>query len=141
MTTMHGPPSIREIDDPKLEAIVETMFLAAFADGDFGEEERVQFLSNVESLTDRRISGDTLGRLMSRILKDLETTTRRDRLAIVKDHLGDLAARKVALGLAIRVVAADGVIRTSEREMILDAAEVLDIDRDVAADLVKELGT
>lgn len=137
---MQGPPSIRELDDPKLEALVETMFLAAFADGDFGEEERVSFLANVESLTDRRVSGDTLGRLMTRILEDLQASGRKARLASVKDRLPDAAARKIALGLAIRVLAADGIIRTSEREMILDAAEALEVDRDEAADLVKELG-
>ncbi len=35
-----SPPSIRDVEAPKLEAIVEVMFLAAFADGEFGPEER-----------------------------------------------------------------------------------------------------
>jgi hypothetical protein len=35
-------------------------------------------------------------------------------------------------------MAADGIIRTSERELILDLAEGLEIDRDRAADMVKK---
>jgi len=43
------------------------------------------------------------------------------------------------LSLAIQVTAADGIIRTSERELIMDTAEALEIDRDEAADLVIKL--
>jgi tellurite resistance protein len=134
-----SPPSIREFDEPKLEALVETMFLAAFADREFGDEERAEFTKGIESLTDRRISGELLGRLMERILADLQASGRRARLAAVKERLPDADARKTALSLAIQVVAADGIIRTSERELILDAAEELEIDRDEAADLVKSI--
>lgn len=136
--TIHaaGPPSIREAEEPKLSAIIELMFLAAFADGDFGDDERVHFLRSIESLTDRRVSGDTLGRLVTRIVLALEKEGRAARLSSVKERLGDEAARKAALGLAIQLTNADGIIRTSERELIFEAAEALEIDRDEAADLV-----
>jgi tellurite resistance protein len=45
----------------------------------------------------------------------------------------------VALSLAIQVTAADGIIRTSERELIMDTADALEIDRDEAANLVLKL--
>src|SRR4051794_26895773 len=106
MTFAENPPSLREIDDPKLAAIVETMFLAAFADGDFGEEERVEFLKSVESLTDRRVSGEMLGALMTSIIDGLRRSGRPARLVSVRDRLPDAGARKIALSLAIRVVAA-----------------------------------
>lgn len=127
------------LDTPKLDALIETMFLAAYADGDIGAEERAHFTSSVESLTDRRLTGDELARLMSRLEQALSESGREARLAAVRTSLGDLNTRKVALALAIRVVAADGIIRTTERELILDVAAALDIDRDEAADLVKEL--
>jgi tellurite resistance protein len=41
--------------------------------------------------------------------------------------------------MAIQVTAADGILRTSEREFILDLAEALDVDRDEAADLVRDI--
>jgi uncharacterized tellurite resistance protein B-like protein len=137
--TINAPPSIRDVEEPKLNAIIELMFLAAYADGDFGDEERVHFLKSIESLTDRRLTGETLEHLVSGIAADIEKEGRTARLASVKERLGDAGARKAALDLAIQVTAADGIIRTSERELILEAAEALDIDRDEAADLVKKL--
>ncbi|MFT3765526.1 MAG: TerB family tellurite resistance protein [Minicystis sp.] len=139
MTAGSAPPSIRDAEEPKLEAIIELMFLAAFADGDFGAEERAHFLRSIESLTDRRVSGDAQAQLVERIAKALEAEGRAARLASVKERLGDRGSRKAALGLAIQVTAADGIIRTSERELILEAADALDIDRDEAADLVTSL--
>lgn len=130
---------LRELDDPKLDALIETMFLAAYADGEFSEDERQHFTKSVESLTDRRLAGERLDALVARIEKDLAASGRDARLAAVKERIPDASARKVALSLAIQVVAADGLIRTSERELILEVAEALEVDRDEAADLVKEL--
>jgi uncharacterized tellurite resistance protein B-like protein len=130
------PPSIRELEAPALEAVVELMFLAAFADGDFGDEERTHFFASIESLTDRSLSGQRLDRLVARITAALAEEGRAARLASVKTRLPDLGARKAALALAIQLTAADGIIRTSERELILEAAEALEVPRDAAADRV-----
>jgi tellurite resistance protein len=130
------PPSIHALEAPKLDAIIEVMFLAAFADGDFGEEERAFFLTSIESLTDRSASRDTLGGLIQDIEARLAAEGRAARLADVRGRLTDPGARKAALGLAIQLTAADGIIRTSERELILEVAEALEIDSDTAADMV-----
>ena len=74
--------------------------------------------------------------LLDRAKKDLEASGREARLSAVKERLPDAGARKVALSLAIQVTAADGIIRTSERELILETADALEIDRDEAANLV-----
>ena len=139
MTTMPSPPSVRALDEPKLEALIETMFLAAFADGDFGGEERKQLIAAVESLTDRALSTATTDALLTRIQAELARSGRAARLGAVKAQLTSPGERKTALSLAIRLVASDGIIRTSERELILDVAEALEIDRDEAADLVREI--
>ncbi|MFO0760960.1 MAG: tellurite resistance TerB family protein [Byssovorax sp.] len=140
MSFADHPPSLREIDDARLEALIETMFLAAYADGDFGPEERAHFNKSVESLTDRRMSEDTVEKLVARMLADLEQQGRDARLASVRQRLDSVGARRTALGLTIQVVAADGIIRTSERELIMDLADALEIDRDAAADMVRDLG-
>lgn len=132
----YHPPPIHELEAPQLEAIVELMFLAAYADGDFGAEEQAHFLKSMESLTDRSLSGETLERLMARITADLSAQGRAARLAAVKERLPDAGARKAALAMAIQLTATDGIVRTSERELILEAADALDVGRDVAADLV-----
>jgi tellurite resistance protein len=130
---------VQGLSSTKLEALVEMMFLAASADGDFSDVERTHFLQSVESLTDGRLAKPALEELLHRAQKDLDASGREARLAAVKERLPDAGARKVALSLAIQISAADGIIRTSERELILETAEALEIDRDEAADLVIEL--
>jgi len=130
---------VQGLSSAKLDALVEMMFLAASADGDFSDVERLHFLQSVESLTDGRLAKAALEGLLDRAKKDLDASGREARLSAVKERLPDVGARKVALALAIQVTAADGIIRTSERELIMDTAEALEIDRDEAADLVVKL--
>lgn len=135
----NGPSAVQGMSSAKLDALVEMMFLAASADGDFSDVERAQFLHTVESLTDGRLAGQQLRTLLDQAKTDLETSGREARLQAVKERLQDPGARKVALSLAIEVCAADGVLRTSERDLILQTAEALEIAREVAADLVAQV--
>jgi uncharacterized tellurite resistance protein B-like protein len=130
---------VQGLSNAKLEALVEMMFLAASADGDFSDVERAHFLKSVESLTSGRLTKAQLEALLKRATEELGAGGREARLAAVKERLPDRGARKVALSLAVQVTAADGIIRTSERELILETAEALEIDRDEAADLVLKL--
>lgn len=132
-------PSAHNFDEPSIEALVELMLLAAHADGELSDEEQKGFAASVESLTERRLSAAALDTLVARCLGAVETEGREARLASVKARLADRAARKVALSLAVRLMAADGIIRTTERELILEAADALDLGRDEVADLVKAL--
>lgn len=133
MTAAHDLPP------PKIEALVEMMFLAASADGEFSDEEQAHFKKSLESLTSARLDSGEVDTLLARAKADLDQQGREARLARVKERLPEPGARKVALSLAIQVAAADGIIRTSERELILETAEALEIDRDEAADLVRQL--
>jgi len=127
---------LQALGERKLEAIVELMFLAASADGEFSPVERAHFLKSVESLTDGRLPTARLAQLVAEAGEALEREGRPARLLSAKSRLPDTGSRRVALSLAIQVTAADGIIRTSERELILEAAEALEIDRDEAANLV-----
>jgi len=135
------PSGISGLSDSKLEALVEMMYLAAAADGEFSDVERQHFLSNLESLTDGRLSRSRLETLLARAAKDLESSGRDARLTSVKERLPEPGARRVALALAVQVMAADGIIRTSERELIMETAGVLEIDADEAANLVKSVSS
>jgi uncharacterized tellurite resistance protein B-like protein len=139
MSGMDGA-SLGVMPEAKLEALVETMFLAAAADGEFSEVERTQFVANLESLTDGRLNRASLSALLHRAERKLSEQGRLQRLESVKERLPELGARRVALALAVQVIAADGVIRTSERELILETANVLGIDPDDAANLVRSVG-
>lgn len=115
------------------------MFLAATADGEFSGDERQHFQESVESLTDRKVKGDTLDKLLENIEQSHAGEGREARIAHVKDALPTPELRKVGLSMAIRVMIADGIVRTSERELILDLADGLEVDRNEAADLVAQL--
>jgi uncharacterized tellurite resistance protein B-like protein len=131
--------AVRGLADPQLEALVEIMYLAAAADGELAGEEQKQFESSILSLTDGRLDSAALAALLDKATQALEAEGREARLAAVKQRLPNAGARKAALALAIQVTAADGIIRTSERELIMETAEALEIDFDEAADLVRDL--
>jgi uncharacterized tellurite resistance protein B-like protein len=128
------PPLTNGKNAESLEAIVELLYLAASADDEFSEDERAHFKSSVESLTDRKV--DDLDALVSKVEAAVKAEGVDARLASVKARLPEPRAREAALAMAIRLTAVDGIVRTSEREWILSAAEALDIDGDKAADMV-----
>ena len=129
----------QDLPPPKLEALVEMMFLAAFADRELSEAEQAHFKQSLQSLTSSRLAADEVDALLSRVKTDVGTHGREARLVSVKERLPEPGLRKVALALAIQVTAADGIIRTSERELIMETADALEVDRDEAADLVRKL--
>lgn len=133
------PAFVRDFDDPKLEALTELMFLAAFADGEFSDEELEHFQHSIQSLTDGRFGRARFDLFFAKVQQGLETEGRAARLAEVKRRLPDPNIRRVGLSLAIQVTAADGIIRTAERELILATAEALEIAPQTAADLVAEI--
>jgi tellurite resistance protein len=122
------------------DALVEIMYLAATADGEFTDDERAQFTSGIESMTERKIPEEQLAKAIAAAEAHLENSEWEDRLVAIKDAIEPPHLRKLALAMAIAVTAADGLIRTSERELILQAAEVLEIDGDTAANMVRDLG-
>jgi len=130
---------LQALGEAKLEALVEAMFLAASADGEFSPVERAHFLKSVESLTDGRVPTARLAQLVAEAREALGREGRKARLLSVKSRLPDAGARRVALSLAIQVTAADGIIRTSEHELIAETAEALEIDRDEAANLLNSI--
>jgi tellurite resistance protein len=135
------PAFVRDFGDEKVEALIEMMYLAATADGDLGPEERDHFLKAAADLTSRLVVGKELDAIIGRVQARLDAEGRDARLSAVKARLPDDTTRRLALSLAIQITAADGVIRTSERELIFDTARALDIDGDAAADLVRDLTT
>ncbi len=129
----------RGLEPAKLAALIEMMYLAATADGEFHEQERAQFDANAAELAGGVMDTARLEELVSAAQRALGEAGRESRLRALRAALPEQALRRLAIGLAIQITAADGLIRTSERELILDTAELLEIDRDEAADLVRAL--
>jgi tellurite resistance protein len=132
------------LDGPQLEALIDTMVLAAAADGHISDDEQHELASRLTGLAKDTAHAEALagGALSGRIAATYSRILGDDQGRVidsVKKKLPSTDERKAALGLAIAVTAADGIIRTSEREIILELAEALEIDRDEAADLVRDV--
>ena len=92
--------AVKGLTEDKLEALIEIMFLAASADGEFSDVERQHFAKSVDTLTEGAVAGNKLDALLSRAKQDLDAASRSERLQAVKERLPEAGARKVALGLA-----------------------------------------
>jgi tellurite resistance protein len=135
------PISLRSphtLDEPKLEALIEIMFLAAYADGALGEEERRHFAQSVQSLTDRKITGDVFDSLVERLVRSRREVGAKARITAAREALGSIEACRVALSLAVGVILSDGIIRPSEWAMCLEIADALGIERASAEHLLRE---
>jgi tellurite resistance protein len=135
---------LRTIDGEQVDALVDTMVLAADADGEIGVAERENMVTSVRTLAagskhDESLTAERIGQLLDKAVQHIADKGRDGLIAHVKSRIEDADGRKAALGLAITVSAADGIMRTSERELIMDLAEALEVDRDEAADMVRDI--
>jgi uncharacterized tellurite resistance protein B-like protein len=130
---------LAELNNDQVDALIEVMLLAASADGELSIEEIDQLQKSLLEVNELWITHIDLERRLSEAHTRIAGAKRSERLAAAKAQLIALDARKAALELAIRVMASDSVVRTSERELILETAEALDIDRDDAANMVKAI--
>ena len=130
---------LAHLSNDQVDALIEVMLLAATADGELSIEELDQLQKCLLEVDELWLTQIELERRLSEAAERVVGANRATRLAAAKGVLSDLGARKAALELAIRVMAADGIVRTSEREVILETAEALGVDRVSAADMVKAI--
>jgi tellurite resistance protein len=133
------PKLLSRLRNEQVDALVEVMLLAAAADGELSIEEVDQLQNCLLEVDELWLTQIDLERRLTEAHQRIAGADRATRLSTAKAILSDIDTRRAALELAIRVMAADGVMRTSERELILETAEALDIDRDNAADMVKAI--
>jgi hypothetical protein len=107
---MSSPISLRSahsLDEPKLEALIEIMYLAAYADG-------AHFSRSVQSLTDRKVTPEMLDQVVARLDAARKAAGTAALIAGARATLGSPAACRVALSLAVGVIMADGKVTDSE---------------------------
>lgn len=132
-------PELASVDDDRLLALVEVLYLAATADGEFGDDERAHFEKSMRSLCEERMTGERLSAVLATLEGDVARDGREARFASLRARLPEAPLKRAAIELAVRLFAADGVFRTSEREALVDLADALAFDRDQAADIVRTL--
>lgn len=130
---------LSHLNNDQVDSLIELMLLAASADGELSIEEIDQLQKCLLEVDELWITQIDLGKRLSEAHDRIKGAERGTRLAAVKATLSAKNAREAGLELAIRVMAADGIIRTSERELIMETAEALDIARETAADMVKAI--
>lgn len=130
------------LEIPKLEAMVELMYLAAYADGVVSREERDVFERHVLAESHGQISAETVRMMVTMIEKALATEKREQRFESIRRRLGDERMRKEALRFACRVVQADDYVDPREAAWLLRAAEALEMTAEEAlAALEAEAGS
>jgi tellurite resistance protein len=136
---MSSPISLRSahtLDEPKLEALIEIMYLAAYADGDFAPEERQHFARSVQSLTDRKVTPEMLDQIVARLDAARRATGTAALIVGARATLGSPGACKVALSLAIGVIMADGKVTDGERSMLHEIGTALGVEHSVTESLL-----
>jgi tellurite resistance protein len=130
---------LADLTDTQVDAMVEAMLLAASADGELDEAELTQLKESLLSVDDLWLSHIDLDQRIAVAKAHIAGHSRAQRLAALKVLLDKPEQRVAALELAAMVIAADGILRTSERDLMLEAAEALGVDSNVAADIMSRV--
>lgn len=125
----------------KIEALLEMMFLAAYADGEVSEVERSEFRSQILVGTE----GQLQVAIVEMILRQVETSfaqeSREDRLAAIRQRVPEERMRRALLDVAARIIRVDGKLHVDEVTFLSRAAEALELDPAIARELLaKPLG-
>ena len=132
-----GEDITRNLDAPKLEALVEVMYLAAFADGEFSAVERARFGRSIDRLTEGRFSTAQFEQVLSTLQDRLAKSGRQACVDSIRERLTEPSLRWLAVLLATDITAADGIIHDSEREMLFELAASLGVDKLETEELVR----
>lgn len=121
------------LTDSETDAMIEVLLLAAFADGTLDEAETSTIKRALLTVDEFWLSPVDLERRMDEAKRRIEVESRETRLSTLRGMLPWPEQRVLALKLAIRVVAADGIVQGGERELILQAAEALGVRGEIVA--------
>ena len=138
MTTLDDAYRALETEavSPKVEALIEAMFLAALADGSISPEESAKFAATVTTISKGKIPRSAIDHRVGELTLLLRSEGRKARLDSLKNRLDVGVPRETALLLAAAITASDGEVVWSENTLLADLAEALDIPSTRAVDLV-----
>lgn len=130
--------SLGALELTKLEAVVELMYLAAYADGEVVAEERDVFASHVTGVTNGVLSREAMTAMLAAIERALASSSREQRFDSIRRRLGDARTREAALRIAIHVLYADKFLDPREAAWVLRAAKALEISEEDANRMLSE---
>lgn len=122
--------SLASLEIATLEACVELMFLAAYADGHVDPKERAIFEAHVRKATAGQLSPDLIQAVLHQIEGTIREADREKALLSISERLMAMRTRRGALALAAAVAAADGELRHDERTFLERAGEAFGLAKD-----------
>lgn len=128
----------KALTTPKMEALIEAMYIAANADEDFGPKEREQFVSNVVGICNGAIKPDEVKGVLLK-LKGKSKEGRETRLKAIAGRLPTAADKEHAFALACNMMLADGVVLDEEKAFTEEFQKALGIAQERADDILDEL--
>lgn len=134
-----GPRYVPELEPSQLEALVEAMYLVAFADGVLSDDERAHFGRSVRTLTDGRLSGSAFDHVIASIEGELTSKGHERCVESLARRLPGVQLREVALILAADMAAADGVICDDERALLERMAAAFEMDDGLVEEAIEGL--
>lgn len=123
---------------PKMEALIEVLYVTALADEDFGPKEREQFTANVVGLCDGALKPEDVKGVILK-LKFRSKEGRPARLKAVAERLKTPEDREHAFALACSMALADGVVLDEERALIDELRVALALDDARMDEILEEL--
>jgi tellurite resistance protein len=136
-----GPEFIFEISDVELDALVETMYLVAFADGDYTEPERLHFGRCLRELTGGRMDESRFEHVIERVVQALDSDGDQARIATLTGRLASPQLRGVALILASDMAAADGTLHPNERKVLMSLADAFELPAHETSEMFDGFGS
>lgn len=128
--------SLGSLELPRLEALIELMFLAAYADEQVTSEERELLKQRISEGSRGLISTITLDVMLETIENILAQDGREARFSSIRRRLGSTRLRLEALSLAAQVLWADRVIDPRETAWMARAAEAMEVPLEEAMKLL-----
>jgi uncharacterized tellurite resistance protein B-like protein len=125
----------------KIEALLEMMFLAAYADGEVSEIERSAFRSQILVGTEGQLQVAIVEMILRQVETAFEQESREDRFAAIRQRVPEERMRRALLEVAARIIRVDGKLHVDEVAFLGRAAEALELDPAIARELLdKPLG-
>ncbi len=128
--------SLASLELDMLEACVELMFFAAYADGTIDPAERAVFEKNALEAT----RGQLRPEIVRAVLRHFEDTSRTadpmTRVHAIAQRIPDPRMRRAALSLAAKVAQADGTLGDQELAFLAKAGEAFEMTIDEVSSIV-----
>jgi uncharacterized tellurite resistance protein B-like protein len=128
--------SLASLEINKIEALLEMMFLAAYADGEVSAAERAAFKAQILVGTEGQLQVAMVEMIMRQVEEALVHDGREERFAAIRQRIPEERMRRAALEIAGRILRADGELHVDEVAFLGRAAEALGLDPSVAHEIL-----